>query len=79
MSELNADEIQEKSFLVVPHDLPSHLVPPIPTAVENLKQVTEWWVESSLQKRSLVDPDDDPLVKPFAKSNVKGELCCTLF
>lgn len=75
MSELNATEIPEESFLVVPHDLPSHMVPPTPAHVERLKRVTEWWVESCLQKKGLVDPDDDPLVKPFAKSNIKGRSC----
>jgi len=75
LNELNADEIQEESFLVVPHDLPSHMVPPVPTHVKNSKRVTEWWVESCLQKKSIVDPDDDPLVKPFAKLKIKGKLC----
>lgn len=75
VSELNANEIQEESFVVVPHDLPSHMVPPMPTLVEKLKRVTEWWVESCLSKKCLVNPDDDPLVKPFTKLNVKGELC----
>lgn len=74
VSELNEDEIQKESFLIVPHDLPSHMVPPIPASVEKLKRVTEWWVESCLQKRCLVDPDDDPLVKPFAKLSIKGTL-----
>jgi len=74
VSELNANEIQEESFLIVPHDLPSHMVPPIPLPAEKLIWVTEWWVESCLQKKSLVDPNDDPLVKPFATLNIKGEL-----
>jgi hypothetical protein len=73
VSELNADEIQEESFLIVPHDLAPHMVTPIPFPAEKLKRVTEWWVESCLQKKNLVDPDDDPLVKPFAKLNIKGE------
>ena len=77
-SELNADEIEEGSFLIVPHYLPSHMIPPIPLPAEKLIQVTEWWVESCIQKKSLVDPTDDLLVKPFAKLNINGESSSTL-
>jgi hypothetical protein len=72
VSELDADETMEESFLIMPHDLPSYMMPPIPSPAERLKRVTEWWVESCLQMKSLVDPEDDPLVRPFAKLSIKG-------
>jgi DNA replication regulator DPB11 len=62
----------ETGYLVLPHDKSHDQIPPIPVGATNLQQVTEWWVESCIMKKRLVDPASEPLCRPFAKLAVDG-------
>jgi hypothetical protein len=59
-------------YVVVPHDVPQHQLPPIPGPATSFTQVTEWWVESCIENKRLLDPETYPLCKPFEKLYVKG-------
>jgi DNA replication regulator DPB11 len=73
------DEIQsdsgelENSFLIIPHDLPADKISPVPASVDKLTKVTEWWVESSLHSKTVVNPDSDRFCRPFANLSVQGK------
>jgi DNA replication regulator DPB11 len=62
----------ETGYLVIPHDKSQDQMPPIPAAAMNLQRVTEWWVESCIMKKKLVDPTLEPLCRPFAKLAIDG-------
>ena len=62
-----------QNFLIVPHDLPAERIPPAPASVEHFTRVTEWWVESCVHSRSIVDPETDRFCKPFAHLAVNGK------
>jgi DNA replication regulator DPB11 len=70
--DLLAQGTVETGYLVTPHNISQDQVPPVPAAATNLRRVTEWWVESSIMKKRLVDPAADPLCRPFAKLAVDG-------
>jgi DNA replication regulator DPB11 len=62
----------ENGFLVVPHDVAENQIPPIPSRAVKLQRVTEWWVESCIMRKSLVDPALNPLCRPFAQLAIEG-------
>lgn len=72
ISQLDPEKLQGQSFLIVPHDVPKFMLPPIPDAAAKATQVTEWWVESCMHKKKVVDPEDDYLSKPFSKLSIDG-------
>lgn len=65
------DELLE-GFLVIPHDLPRDQWPPRPEVAAQLSQVTEWWVEACLHRKTLIDPVDEILCKPFERLGIEG-------
>jgi DNA replication regulator DPB11 len=72
-SELNnftPDDITH-GFLVVPHDIPVDLTT-LPGSAEKLLLVTNWWVERCLHGKSLVDPTEHVLCRPFDKFQIDG-------
>jgi DNA replication regulator DPB11 len=66
------EENLENGYLMIPHDLPEDDLPPIPELARKLQPVTEWWVECCLASKTLVNPVDDPLCRPFKKLAVEG-------
>jgi DNA replication regulator DPB11 len=59
-------------YLVTPHDAPKDQLPPIAPGATNLQPVTEWWVESCIMEKKLVDPVSRPLCRPFATLSIEG-------
>jgi hypothetical protein len=59
-------------YVIIPHDVRHEQLPPIPGPAGNLQRVTEWWVESCITNRQLVDPDTYPFCKPFEQHQVEG-------
>jgi DNA replication regulator DPB11 len=62
----------ENGYLVVPHDVPENQLEPVPTSAMELQRVTEWWVESCIMRKNLVDPALNPLCRPFSRLTVEG-------
>lgn len=72
IDELDPEKLEGRCFLIVPHETPKFMLPPIPDSAAQALLVTEWWVESCMHKNIVVDPRDDPLSKPFAKLSIEG-------
>ncbi|KAJ9637879.1 protein kinase activating protein dpb11 [Coniosporium tulheliwenetii] len=65
------DELAQ-GFLVIPHDLPRDQWPARPEVATQLSEVTEWWVEACLHRKTLIDPVDEVLCKPFKRLGIDG-------
>jgi hypothetical protein len=70
--QLDPEKLEGQCFLIVPHDVPNFMLPPVPDATATATRVTEWWVESCMHKKMVVDPQEDRLSKPFAKLSIDG-------
>jgi DNA replication regulator DPB11 len=66
------EEDLENGYLLIPHDVPENNLPPIPELAQRLQQVTEWWVESCLASKTLVNPVEEPLCRPFSNLAIEG-------
>ncbi|KAF2762808.1 hypothetical protein EJ05DRAFT_481689 [Pseudovirgaria hyperparasitica] len=62
----------EDGFLIVPDDAPVTRLPPLPELAQRLLKVTNWWVEKCLHNKTLIDPTEDALCRPFAKIHING-------
>ena len=60
-----------RGFLVVPHDVPTDLTL-LPEGAGKLCLVTNWWVERCLHSKTLVNPTDNVLCRPFDKQSISG-------
>lgn len=69
---LEEEDNLEDGYLLVPHDVPEDSLLPVPAPVSEWQRVTEWWVESCLASKTLVDPEDEPLCRPFSNLAIKG-------
>ncbi|KAL9073518.1 MAG: hypothetical protein Q9157_004723 [Trypethelium eluteriae] len=73
----------ENGFLMIPHDSPADLRACIPETHGKLTVVSEWWLESCLQRNLLVDPREDLFSSPMPTppiQNFEGlTICSTLF
>jgi DNA replication regulator DPB11 len=54
-----------KSYMVVSHLTSASELPEIPLSATHIQAVTEWWVERCIGTKSLVDPADYILGRPF--------------
>ena len=72
VDQLDSENVNGQCFLIVPVDVPEFMLPPIPEAASLATRVTEWWVESCMHKKRVVDPENDRLSKPFAKLTIDG-------
>lgn len=72
LADLPEEEILENGYLLIPHDTPEDSLPPVPAPVDQLQRVTEWWVESCLASKTLVNPEDEPLCRPFGNLAIEG-------
>jgi DNA replication regulator DPB11 len=70
LSNFTLDDIA-RGFLVVPHDVVLDLAT-LPEGAGNLTLVTNWWVERCLHGKSLVDPTDSVLCRPFDNLSISG-------
>jgi DNA replication regulator DPB11 len=66
------EEDLENGYLLIPHDIPEDQLSPIPELAYQLQQVTEWWVESCLASKTLVNPVEEPLCRPFRNLAIEG-------
>lgn len=57
-------------YLVIPHDIPQAEIRDLPDIA--MTQVTEFWVESCLHNKKLVDPNLDTLCQPLRHSRIDG-------
>jgi DNA replication regulator DPB11 len=71
-ADLTEEEDLENGYLLIPHDVPEEHLPPIPQLAQRLQQVTEWWVESCLASKTLVNPEEEPLCRPFSNLAIEG-------
>ncbi|KAL9096996.1 MAG: hypothetical protein Q9165_000960 [Trypethelium subeluteriae] len=75
--------IPEKGFLMIPHDSPTDLRACIPEKHGKLTVVSEWWLESCLQRNIVVDPAEDVFSSPMPTSPIQDftglSICSTLF
>ena len=55
----------QKSYMVVSHLNSASELPEIPQSATHIQIVTEWWVERCIGTKSLVDPVDYTLGRPF--------------
>jgi len=69
----------DQGFIVVPHDVPHAKIPATPSFAERLFTATEWWVETCLTRKTLIDPAhhlvdmaDDVLCRPFTRLGIEG-------
>jgi DNA replication regulator DPB11 len=60
-----------RGFLVVPHDVPTDLTA-LPEGAGKLCLATNWWVERCLHSKTLVNPTDNVLCRPFDKQSISG-------
>lgn len=70
--DIPAEEHLENGYFLVPHDVPENVLTPIPAQARQLQKVTEWWVESCLASKTLVNPEDEPLCRPFRNLAIEG-------
>lgn len=74
-------EQRVNGFLVVPYDTPLAKLAPLPD--DTMQQVTEFWVESCLLDKTLVDPQTDRLCRPLPYPHIEGfkgiTICSTAF
>lgn len=54
-------------YVVVPHLTCASELPEVPESARHIKLVTEWWVECCIGAKTLVDPTDYALGRPFPK------------
>jgi DNA replication regulator DPB11 len=66
----------KRGYLVIPHDVQSDPTS-LPTAAETMALVTNWWVEQCLYSKSLVDPTEHVLCRPFGHLAINGRPCGT--
>lgn len=55
----------DRSFVVIPHDMPAFDIPDIPQPDKSIRIVTEWWIEHCLEAKTFIDPPDYVLGLPF--------------
>lgn len=72
-ADIPEDEDLEDGYLLIPHDVPEDSLLPIPAPCSEWQRVTEWWVESCLASKTLVNPEDEPLCRPFSNLAIKGQ------
>jgi DNA replication regulator DPB11 len=65
------DDDLSRGFLVVPHDMPTDLTA-LPEGTGKLCLATNWWVERCLHSKSLVNPADNVLCRPFDRQSISG-------
>ena len=72
-----SDEAQasndDQGYLIVPHDAPSDYIPTLPATMARFEKVTEWWLESCVHSKRLVDPKSDWFCRPFPRLKVDGK------
>jgi DNA replication regulator DPB11 len=71
-ADLLEEDNLENGYLLIPHDVPEDQLPLVPDSAQRLQQVTEWWVESCLASKTLVNPGKEPLCRPFKTLNIEG-------
>ncbi|KAF1966386.1 hypothetical protein BU23DRAFT_544568 [Bimuria novae-zelandiae CBS 107.79] len=70
LDNFSADDLGE-GFVLVPHDAQTDLTS-LPEAAGTMSLVTNWWVERCLHGKTLVDPTDCVLCRPFDKPSISG-------
>lgn len=71
LNNFSSDDLR-RGYLVVPHDTEADLTT-LPDRVGSaMNLVTNWWVERCLYGKSLVNPADHVLCRPFDKLSVSG-------
>ncbi|KAF2681586.1 hypothetical protein K458DRAFT_444484 [Lentithecium fluviatile CBS 122367] len=70
LNNFTSDDLR-RGYLVVPHDVPISLAT-LPEGAGDLTLVTNWWVERCLHGKSLVDPTDSVLCRPFENLSISG-------
>ncbi|KAL8957780.1 MAG: hypothetical protein Q9193_005032, partial [Seirophora villosa] len=70
-------------FLLVPHDLPTNLLPTIPVHQHRPVVVTDMWVERNLHRKQYVRPEANVTSTPFQRFPIPGfeslVVCSTRF
>ncbi|KAI9667562.1 MAG: hypothetical protein M1821_000378 [Bathelium mastoideum] len=78
-----SSSLPEHGFLMIPHNSDANLHDRIRHTLSSLTLVSEWWLESCLEGRLIVDPEKDLLSKPLPVKLVEGfqdlSICSTLF
>ena len=60
-------------FVLVPHDGPSDQLVSLPALAGGLELATEWWLECCIAMKTLVNPNNNPLCRPFTHLRVDGK------